>query len=99
MGSLVSAVIANLVMEDVKTRALASSAINLSFWKRYVDNVASAVNESKINILLQHLNSTEPSIQLTEEWENDGKLDTHVHRNINGRLETDVYHKPTRADK
>ena len=93
MGSSVSAVFANLVMEDVEQRALASSPVNTSFWKRYVDDVASAVNESKIDILLQHLNSIEPSIQFTVERENDGKLaflDSHVHRNINGRLETDV---------
>ena len=64
--------------------------------------MASAVNESKIDILLQHLNSIEPSIQFTVERENDGKLaflDTHVPRNINGRLETDVYRKPTHTDK
>ena len=40
-------------MEDVKQRALASSPVNPSFQKRYVDDVASAVNESKIDILLQ----------------------------------------------
>ena len=67
MGSPVSAVIANLVMEDVKQRALASSPVNPSFLKRYVDDVASAVNESKIDILLEHPNSIEPSIQFTVE--------------------------------
>ena len=102
MGSSVSAVIANLVMEDVEQRALASSSVNPSFWKRYVDDVASAVNESKIDILLQHLNSIEPSTQFLVERENNGKLAflyTHVRRNINGRLETDVYRKPTHTDK
>ena len=61
-----------------------------------------AVNESKIGILLQHLNSIEPSIQFTVERENDGKLaflDTHVCRNINGGLETDVYPKSTHTGK
>ena len=49
MGSPVSAVIANLVMEDVEQRAfLASSPANPSVWKRYVDDVASAVNERSI---------------------------------------------------
>ena len=43
MGSPVSAVIANLVMEDVEQRALASSPVKPLFWKRYVDGVISAV--------------------------------------------------------
>ena len=41
MGSPVSAVIANLVMEDVEQRALASVPVSLSFWKRFVDDVIS----------------------------------------------------------
>ena len=37
MGSPVSAVIANMVMEDVEQRALATSPVKPFFWKRYVD--------------------------------------------------------------
>jgi hypothetical protein len=44
MGSPISAVIANLVMEDVKQRALASVPVSLLFWKRFVDDVISAVS-------------------------------------------------------
>ena len=54
MGSPVSAVIANLVMEDVEQRALASVPVSLSFWKRFVDDVISAVSSNEIDILLQH---------------------------------------------
>ena len=53
MGSLVSAVIAYLVMEDVEQRALASALVNPSFWKRFVDDVISAVSENEIDALLQ----------------------------------------------
>ena len=98
----VSLVFADFVVEDVEQRVLAYSQVNPSLWKRYVDDVASMVNESKIDILLQHLNSMEPSIQFTVEGENDRKLaflDTNAHRNINGQLETDVYRKPTHTDK
>ena len=59
MGSPVSAVIANLVMEDVEQRALASVPVSLSFWKRFVDDVISAVSRNEIDILLKHLNSIE----------------------------------------
>jgi hypothetical protein len=59
MGSPVSAVIANLVMEDVVERALASVPVSLSFWKRFVDDVISAVSRNEIDILLQHLNNSD----------------------------------------
>ena len=49
MGSPVSAVIANLVMEDVEQRALASDSVNPSFWKQFVDDVISAVSENEID--------------------------------------------------
>jgi hypothetical protein len=65
MASPVSAVIANLVMEDVEQRALPSVPVSPSFWKRFVDDVISAVSRNESDILMQHLNSIEPSIQLT----------------------------------
>ena len=74
MGSPVSAVIANLVMEDVEQSALASVPVSLSFWKRFVDDVISAVSSNEIDILLQHLNYIEPSIQFTVEREINGHL-------------------------
>ena len=102
MGSPVSAVIANLVMEDVEQRALASVPVSLSFWKRFVDDVISAVSRNEIDILLQHLNSIELSIQFTVEREINGHLaflDLNVHRTVEGKLETDVYREPTHTHK
>jgi hypothetical protein len=43
-------------MKDVEQRALASVPVSLSFWKRFVDDVISAVSTNEIDILLQHLN-------------------------------------------
>ena len=74
MGSPVSAVIANMVMEDVEQRALATSPVKPFFWKRYVDDVISAVSGNEAERLLSHLNSVEPSIQFTLEREKDRHL-------------------------
>ena len=74
MGSLVSAVIANLVMEDIEQRALRTAPVSPSFWKRFVDDVMSAVPQNEIVVLLQHLNSIEHSIQFTVERKTDVKL-------------------------
>ena len=102
MGSPFSAIIANMVMEDVEQRALATSPVKPFFWKRYVDDVISAISESEAEHLLSHLNSLEPSIQFTLEREKDRHLpflDLNVSRGVQGNLETSVYRKPTHTDK
>ena len=98
MCSPVSAVLANMIMEDVEQRALAISPVKPSFWKRYVDDVISAVSGNKAESLPSHLNSVEPSIQFTLEREKDGHLpflDLNVSRGVQGNLKTSVYRKPT----
>ena len=74
MGSLVSAVIAHKVMEDVEQRALATSLVKPFFWKRYVDDVIFAVSGNEAERLLSYLNSVKPSIQFTLEREKDRHL-------------------------
>ena len=49
MGSPVSAVIANMVVEDVEQRALATSPVKPFFWKRYIDDVILRFSEMKRN--------------------------------------------------
>ena len=102
MGSPVSVVIANMVMEDVEQRALATSPVKPFFWKRYVDDVIFAVSGNEAERLLSHLNSVEPSIQFTLEREKDRHLpflDLNVSRGVQGNLETSVYCKPAHTDK
>ena len=102
MGSPVSAVMANLVMEDLEKRALSTSIAQPCFWKRYVDDVCAAINSSLVQTLQHHLNSIEPSIQFTVERETNRKisfLDVTVCRQDNGRLSTKVYRKPTHTER
>ena len=83
VGSPVSAVMANMVMKDMDQRALATSPVKPFFWKRYVDDVISAVSGNEAERLLSHLNSVEPSIQFTLEREKDRHLpflDLNVYR-------------------
>ena len=65
MGSPVSTVIANMVMEDVEQKALVTSPVKPFFWKRYVDDVISAVsgNEAFSISRIPILNLVDPSIQ------------------------------------
>ena len=59
MGSPVSVVIDNMVVEDVEQRALATSPVKPFFWKRYVNDVISAVSGNEAERLLSHLNLVE----------------------------------------
>ena len=72
------------------------------FWKRYVDDVISAVTKNEVENLLCHLNSVEPSIQFTVERKKDTRLsflDLNVYITDHGNLETGAYRKPTYTDK
>ena len=103
MGSPVSVVVANLVMEDVEERALRDFSTPIRFWKRYVDDICAAVPKSQVDTLLAHINTIEPSIRFTLERENvEGCLpflDVLLHHNNDGTLFTSVYRKPTHTDK
>ena len=101
MGSLVSAVIANMVMEDGEQRASATSPVKTFSWKRYVDDFICVVSGNEAEHLLSHFNSVQPSIQLTCEREKDRNLpflDLNVSRGVQGNLETIAYRKPTHTD-
>ena len=81
---------------------MATSPVKPFFWKRYVDDVISAVSGNKAERLLSHLNSVEPSIQFTLKREKDRHLpflDLNVSRGVQGNLESRVYRKPTHTDK
>ena len=102
MGSPVSVSVANLVMEDVEERALASFDIQLPFWKRYVDDTCTVVPKDRVQDLLQHLNGIEESINFTVEVESEGCipfLDVLISRQPDGSISTSVYRKATHTDK
>ena len=102
MGSPVSAVMANLVMEDLEKRALSTSNVQPCFWKRYVDDVCAAVNSNLVQTLQHHLNNIDPSIQFTVERETNRKmsfLDVTVCRQDNGhRKHKSIVNLPSLKD-
>ena len=102
MGSPVSVIVANLVMEDVENRALSTCHSPPLFWKRYVDDICTAMEEYSIEEFQDHLNSIEPSIKFTSESESDGKLaflDTEITHHEDGSMTTTVYRKKIHTDK
>ena len=67
MGSLVYVTVANLVMEDIEDRVLATTNVDVQFWKEYVDDKCVALAANKREAFLGHLNLVEPTIQFTLE--------------------------------
>ena len=102
MGSPVSAVMANIVMENLEQKAISSSLTAPQLWKRYVDDVCAAAKPSELDDFQKHLNSIEQSIQFTIETEKNQELpflDVCVGRKNNGLLKTKVYRKPTHTER
>ena len=69
MGSPVSVVVANIVMEHIEDLALSTSPVPTIFYKRYVDDVLTAVPADQVDGMLAHINSINQNIQITFERE------------------------------
>ena len=102
MGSPVSAVIANMVMEDVETRALNTFISGPKLWQRYIDDTFVLLKQDKHTHFFNHINAVENSINFTMEKETNGSiafLDTLITRLEHGQLRSKVYRKPTHTCK
>ena len=101
MGSPVCVVVAEIVMQHIKKRALATYDQTLHFWFRYVDDTITILQTDDIDVFHGHLNRQNSDIQFTRELEDNGKipfLDCLVSRD-DTRLRTTVYRKPTHTDR
>ena len=72
MGSSVSAIIANLVMDHVEEEALASAPHPPKWWFRYVDDSHVCLQKKYVDEFHAHLNCIYPHIQFTIEVETEG---------------------------
>ena len=94
MGSPVSAVVANLVMEDVEERVIDSFGQPPRVWKRFVDDTFVILDKVAVDKFFTHLNQIQTSIKFTMEGEKDNCisfLDISITRNRTGTLDTNMY--------
>ena len=101
MGSPVSVVVAEIVMQSIEEQALATYKQTVPLWLRYVDDTFTAVQKCEIDTFHEHLNRQNADIQFTREVEENGKipfLDCLVSRHDN-KLQTTIYRKPTHTDR
>ena len=86
MGSPVSVVVAEIVMQNIEERTLTTCRQTIPLWLRYVDDTFTAVHKDEIDEFHDHLNEQNADIQFTREVEENGKLpflDCLVSRNEN----------------
>ena len=88
---------------NTEEKALSTFSSPPVFWKRYVDDVCTAIDRTKILAFLEHLNNIHPYIQFRHEMENSNKclpfLDVLLESNDDGCLSTLVYRKLSHTDR
>ena len=65
MGSPVSVVVAEIVMQYKEERALSTYQRTLPFWFRYVDDTITALQQDDIESFHNHINEQNCDIQFT----------------------------------
>ena len=101
MGSPLGPVLANIFMISLEEAILPSIRKHVAHWKRYVDDTHAYIDPSKIEFVLEKLNSYHPNIQLTHKIEENQKitfLDVLITRTRDNKLETTMFRKETNTD-
>ena len=96
MDSSLFPIAADIVIDDLKLKCIASLPFQLPFYHRYVDDIIMAVPRNEINTIKNIYNSYNYKIQFTIE-ESEGKicfLDIIIIRDRN-IIKTNWYFKPT----
>ena len=74
MGSPISPLIANLLMEEFEVKVLSTCPYPPSLWLRFVDDTFVITKGEHNQTLLQHISSQDPHIQFTVEPTQQGSL-------------------------
>jgi len=101
MGSPLSSVFFEFCMQELE-ESLIPTLPSIQFWNRYVDDVFSVCREKDLPPILDKLNSFDPTIQFTQEIEQEKKLpflDVLIEIKKDFSLGFSIYRKPTHTDK
>ena len=97
MGSPVSVVVAEIVMQNIEKQALATYTRTVPLWLRYVDDTFTAVDKDGINDFHEHLNRQNADIQFTKGIEENDEISFLVYLVTRDNLQkTDTYRQITR---
>ena len=99
LGSPVSVVVAEIVMQNIEEQALATYTRTILLWLGYVDDTFTALHKDEIDDFHEHLYRQKADIQFSKESEEKCKipfLDCLVTRDNNNLQKTDTYRPITR---
>ena len=98
MGSPLSPILADLVMNDLEVERLSNLNLTVPFYYRYVDDILLALPEGEVDRVLEVFNAKPYQIKFTMEKEIDKTitfLDVAITRNEQNKLSVNWYRKPT----
>ena len=101
MGSPISVIVANLVMESIENKMLRDFASPPRIWLRYIDDTFVVLKKTEVVSFYKFINNIEDSIKFTVEQEVGNAipfLDVLIICS-NGQLTTKAYRKPTHATR
>ena len=103
MGSPVSVVVANMVMEHIEQKAISPLHVEPKIYFRFVDDTIDAIKKRLIDQFHNHLNAQHSNIQFTvERYNSETGLAFLDSRNVvsdDGSITVDVYRKKTHTDR
>lgn len=98
MGAPLSPVVANIVLEELEEQCLKKCTFEIPFYKRYMDDIVTAIPSNELNNVLNVFNSYHPKIQFTCEEETKNNelnfLDMTI-KHENGHVSTTWFTKKT----
>jgi len=71
MGSPLSPILADIVMQDLEERAISNLKFTLPFYYRYVDDILLLTSTDKVDTILDSFNNIHSRLQFTVEYENN----------------------------
>ena len=101
MGSSISDLIAELVMQHIKQEALKGENMP-KLWLRYVDDTFTIIKKDSFGRFQTHINSSLPVIQFTHELEQAGfiaSLDVSETHTTVLHFSSQVFRKPMHTDR
>uniref|UniRef100_A0A1B0CGI0 Reverse transcriptase domain-containing protein n=1 Tax=Lutzomyia longipalpis TaxID=7200 RepID=A0A1B0CGI0_LUTLO len=102
MGSPISPIIADVVMQRLLDMTLGMSSLRICCVRKYVDDLLVAVHRDDVDAMLDLVNSFHDNLKFTLELEVEGKLaylDMWLHRNEDNTLCTSWYSKPCASNR